>query len=53
MVADGVLPDESREFIRELSEKLSVGIETAAEIIKVMAIRNRTLDRGAKVDLRG
>jgi hypothetical protein len=49
IMADGVLPDESREFIWELAAKLSVGSEIAAEIIKVMAIRNRTIDEGAKV----
>jgi tellurite resistance protein len=43
ITADGILPDENREFIWELAAKLSVGSEIAAEIIKVMAIRNRTI----------
>ena len=43
ITADGILPDENREFIWELAEKLSVDSEIAAEIIKVMAIRNRTI----------
>jgi hypothetical protein len=50
IMADGVLPHESGELIRELAEKLSVDSGIAAEIIKVMAIRNRTINRGAKVD---
>lgn len=41
ITADGVLPDESREFIWEMAAKLSIDSEIAAEIIKVMAIRNR------------
>jgi hypothetical protein len=50
IMADGVLPDESGELIREIAEKLSVDSGIAAEIIKVMAIRNRTINSSAKVD---
>ena len=42
ITADGVLTDENREFISELAATLSIDSEIAAEIIKVMAIRNRT-----------
>jgi hypothetical protein len=51
IMADGVLPDESAEFIRKLAAKLSVDSEIAAEIIKFMAIRNRIIDKGAKINL--
>ncbi|MGD8775749.1 MAG: tellurite resistance TerB family protein [Syntrophobacterales bacterium] len=52
LMADGFLADESKEFVGQLAAKLSVDSEIASEIIKVMAIRNRTIDGGAKVDLR-
>ncbi len=50
IMADGVLPDDSAEVIRKLAVKLSVESGITAEIIKVMAIRNRTINRGTEVN---
>jgi tellurite resistance protein len=51
LMADGVLAPESKMFVEELARKLSVDSEITCEILEVMAIRNRTIDRGTKVEL--
>ena len=50
-MADGVLADKSKAFIEVLATKLSVGSDMTTKIFEFMAIRNRTLDKGAKADL--
>ena len=45
LMANEILPDESREFMTELATKLSVDSETTRKIIHMgYAIKNRTLD---------
>ena len=51
IMADGDLPDESRVFIWDLAARLSVDSEIAAEIIKIMAIKNRTTAGDTKAEL--